>query len=129
MAIPAAPSGLGTFHAAIVSAFVILGRPAAEGLVLAVAFHGVFFIGFCIIGAVALAVATYRTRPCAHTARKHLKKYFYRLLARYIGLYARRGDVLINLDPITDEIDAHLVDCHGLQLAEFNAERSLITYS
>ena len=48
IAIPAAPSGIGTFHAAIVSAFVLLGKPASEGLVLAVAIHGVFFIGsFC----------------------------------------------------------------------------------
>jgi len=58
LAIPAAPSGLGTFHAAIVSAFVLLGRPAADGLVLAVAIHGVFFVGFCLAGAAALAVAT-----------------------------------------------------------------------
>ena len=58
LAIPAAPSGLGTFHAAIVSAFVLLGRPAADGLVLAIAIHGVFFVGFCVIGAVALAIAT-----------------------------------------------------------------------
>lgn len=55
VAIPAAPSGIGTFHAAIVSAFVLLGKPASEGLVLAVAIHGVFFIGLCAIGAAALA--------------------------------------------------------------------------
>lgn len=55
VAIPAAPSGVGTFHAAIVSAFVLLGKPASEGLVLAVAIHGVFFIGLCASAVVALA--------------------------------------------------------------------------
>lgn len=55
MAIPAAPSGIGTFHAAVVSAFVLLGRPASEGLVLAVAAHGVFFVGFCTSAALAMA--------------------------------------------------------------------------
>lgn len=63
LAIPAAPSGIGTFHAAIVSAFVLLDRPASDGLVLAVAVHGVFFIGFCLIGAVALALATRQLGP------------------------------------------------------------------
>jgi hypothetical protein len=63
LAIPAAPSGIGTFHAAIVSAFVLLGKPASEGLVLAVAIHGVFFIGFCAIGGVALAIASHSLNP------------------------------------------------------------------
>lgn len=58
VAIPAAPSGIGTFHAAIVSAFILLGKPASEGLVLAVAIHGVFFIGLCSSGAVSLAFAS-----------------------------------------------------------------------
>jgi uncharacterized protein (TIRG00374 family) len=63
LAIPAAPSGIGTFHAAIVSAFVLLGKPASEGLVLAVAIHGVFFIGFCASGIAALAVASHGAKP------------------------------------------------------------------
>lgn len=54
LAVPAAPSGIGTFHAAVVSAFALLGRSTAEGLVLAVAIHGVFFLGFCAIGAVVM---------------------------------------------------------------------------
>lgn len=54
LAIPAAPSGLGTFHAAIVSAFVLLGKPANEGLVFAVATHGIFFVGIVTAGAMAL---------------------------------------------------------------------------
>ena len=63
LAIPAAPSGIGTFHAAIVSAFVLLGKSASEGLVLAVAIHGVFFISFCVTGGVALAIASRDLRP------------------------------------------------------------------
>lgn len=58
LAIPAAPSGLGTFHAAIVSAFVLLGRSASEGLVFAIATHGVFFIGIVAAGAIALPWTT-----------------------------------------------------------------------
>jgi hypothetical protein len=63
LAIPAAPSGLGTFHAAFVSGFVVIGRPAADGLVLAVAIHGVFFVVFCVAGAIALALATRSLGP------------------------------------------------------------------
>ena len=63
LAIPAAPSGIGTFHAAVVSAFVLLGKPASEGLVLAVAIHGLFFIIYCTSGAVALAIASHQLGP------------------------------------------------------------------
>ena len=63
LAIPAAPSGIGTFHAAVVSAFVLLGKPASEGLVLAVAIHGIFFIGYCASGAAALAFASHQLGP------------------------------------------------------------------
>ena len=45
LAIPAAPSGIGTFHAAVVAAFVLLGRPASEGLVLPWRFTA-YFLSF-----------------------------------------------------------------------------------
>ncbi|MEP6607075.1 MAG: lysylphosphatidylglycerol synthase transmembrane domain-containing protein [Burkholderiaceae bacterium] len=61
VAIPAAPSGIGTFHAAIVSAFILLGKPASEGLVLAIAIHAVFFIGLCASAAFALLLASHRS--------------------------------------------------------------------
>jgi hypothetical protein len=51
--IPAAPSGIGTFHASIVSAFIFLGRPASEGLLLATAIHLLFLI-VCAVPASAL---------------------------------------------------------------------------
>jgi uncharacterized protein (TIRG00374 family) len=44
LAIPAAPSGLGTFHAAVASGFVLLGRPLSEGVLVAIAIHGCFFV-------------------------------------------------------------------------------------
>ncbi len=53
LALPAAPSGLGTFHVSILSGFVLLGRDPAEGLAIAVAIHGAFFIALLIPGAVA----------------------------------------------------------------------------
>lgn len=62
VAIPAAPSGIGTFHAAIVSAFILLGKPGSEGLVLAVAIHAVFFVGLCVSGLIALVFGSRRFR-------------------------------------------------------------------
>ena len=44
--IPAAPSGIGTFHAAVVSAFIFLGRSAAEGLLVGTAIHFLFLIAY-----------------------------------------------------------------------------------
>lgn len=37
-----------------------------------------------------------------------MKDYFYRLLARYIGLYARPGDHTVDLDPLGDDLAPHL---------------------
>lgn len=53
LALPAAPSGVGTLHAAIVSGFVLLGRSAAEGLLVAVAVHIVSAAGFLCGGVLA----------------------------------------------------------------------------
>lgn len=39
VAIPSAPSGIGVFHAAIISGFIILGRDPGEGLVYATVVH------------------------------------------------------------------------------------------
>jgi uncharacterized protein (TIRG00374 family) len=46
--VPAAPSGVGTFHASIVSAFLLLGRPASEGLVLGTAVHFLFLVAYAV---------------------------------------------------------------------------------
>ncbi|ABC89579.1 hypothetical conserved protein [Rhizobium etli CFN 42] len=52
--IPAAPSGVGTFHASIVSAFVLLGRSSSEGLLLATAVHFLFFVVYVVPAALIL---------------------------------------------------------------------------
>lgn len=62
LALPAAPSGIGTYHASIVSGFLLFGRSSAEGLAVAIAAHAVFFIGFGASGALALYFAA-RTAP------------------------------------------------------------------
>jgi uncharacterized protein (TIRG00374 family) len=48
LAIPAAPSGIGTFHASIVSGFILLNRSPSEGLFYAVALHGLLFIAYVV---------------------------------------------------------------------------------
>ena len=58
--LPGAPSGLGTFHASVVSAFLLLQRPAAEGLLAATAIHLLFFVA-CAAPA-ALLYARWGTR-------------------------------------------------------------------
>jgi uncharacterized membrane protein YbhN (UPF0104 family) len=50
--IPAAPSGIGTFHASVVSAFLFLGRPATEGLLVGTAIHLLYLIVYALPAAV-----------------------------------------------------------------------------
>jgi len=44
--IPAAPSGVGTFHASVVTAFLFLGRSAEEGLLVGTAIHLFSFVAY-----------------------------------------------------------------------------------
>jgi glycosyltransferase 2 family protein len=46
--LPAAPSGVGTFHASVVSAFIFLGRSPAEGMLVATALHLLFFVAYVV---------------------------------------------------------------------------------
>jgi len=46
--IPAAPSGVGTYHASVVSAFILLGRSSSEGIVLATAIHFLFLVIYAV---------------------------------------------------------------------------------
>ncbi len=46
--LPAAPSGVGTFHASVVAAFIFLGRSPAEGLLAATAIHFLFFVVYVV---------------------------------------------------------------------------------
>lgn len=50
-----------------------------------------------------------------------MKGYFYRLLARYIGLFARPGDSLVSVDPPSHELDAHLTHCRTMSIDEVTA--------
>ncbi len=50
--IPAAPSGIGTFHASVASAFLVMGRSPTEGVVLATAIHLLVFASLSVPAAV-----------------------------------------------------------------------------
>ena len=63
LAIPAAPSGLGTFHAAVASGFVLLGRPLSEGVLVATAIHASFFFAYLIPAAIIYLFFLKRARP------------------------------------------------------------------
>jgi len=52
--IPAAPSGIGTFHASVASAFLVMGRSPTEGVVLATAIHLLLFVSLSVPAAVVL---------------------------------------------------------------------------
>lgn len=54
--IPAAPSGVGTFHASVVSAFLFLGRSPAEGLLVGTAIHLLFLITYATPAALLFGV-------------------------------------------------------------------------
>lgn len=60
--IPLAPSGLGTFHTAIVSGFLILGKSADDGLALAILCHGIQFIFYVALTAIAHLVGFNKAR-------------------------------------------------------------------
>lgn len=62
LAVPSAPSGVGVFHASIISAFIVLGRTSAEGLIFATATHLISFFVFTIIGLVFYLYWMYRRR-------------------------------------------------------------------
>lgn len=95
--IPAAPSGIGTFHASIVSAFALLGRSTAEGLVFAAAAHLLFFVVFVIPAGLVMWQWRFR-RP---VTRYDMKEYLYALLRKYLGFSILSGNSVIEVDPMT----------------------------
>ena len=50
LAVPSAPSGVGVYHASIISAFIIIGKDANEGLVYATALHLISFFALTTTG-------------------------------------------------------------------------------
>ena len=63
LAIPARPLGSEPFTRQSFLRSCFSGGRLSDGLVLAVAIHGVFFIGFCATGGVALAIASHGSGP------------------------------------------------------------------
>lgn len=57
MAIPAAPSGLGTFHAAVAGGFLLLGRPLSEGVLFATVVHAATVVGLLAPALIAYVVS------------------------------------------------------------------------
>ena len=51
-----------------------------------------------------------------------MKEYLYRLLARYISLFARPNDRLISLDAPSDELERHLTGGSAMRLSEVHEE-------
>jgi glycosyltransferase 2 family protein len=61
--VPAAPSGIGTFHVSVVSAFLLLGRSAVEGLLVATAVHLLFFLAYAVPAAILFSQWRLASRP------------------------------------------------------------------
>jgi glycosyltransferase 2 family protein len=62
LALPSAPSGVGVYHASIISAFLIVGRDANAGLVYATALHLVSFISLTSMGLIFYLFWVYKRR-------------------------------------------------------------------
>ncbi|MDX1958970.1 MAG: lysylphosphatidylglycerol synthase transmembrane domain-containing protein [Leptospiraceae bacterium] len=62
LAVPSAPSGIGVFHASVISAFLLLGKDENDGLVFATAIHLISFIALTTSGLVFYLFWTYRRR-------------------------------------------------------------------
>ncbi len=62
VAVPSAPSGIGVFHASIISGFVLLGKQSSLGLVYATTFHLAQFIIFSFFSLLVYMYWTWRRR-------------------------------------------------------------------
>jgi uncharacterized protein (TIRG00374 family) len=62
LALPSAPSGIGVYHASIVSGFILLGRDSKEGLFFATVQHLMSFIVLSLLGLIFYLYWTYRRR-------------------------------------------------------------------
>lgn len=60
LAIPAVPSGLGTFHIAITSGCLLLGKSFSEGILLGLVIHACNFVGFLSLAGVAYVMTDFR---------------------------------------------------------------------
>lgn len=62
LAVPSAPSGIGVFHASIISGFLLIGRDSSYGLLYATALHLISFINLTFTGLIFYLYWTYRRR-------------------------------------------------------------------
>ncbi len=62
LAVPSAPSGIGVFHASVVSAFLLMGKDGNTGLVYATALHLLSFFTLTVSGLTFYLYWTYRRR-------------------------------------------------------------------
>jgi hypothetical protein len=62
LGLPAAPAGIGVYHAAIMAAMELLGHPAGEGLVLATVLHLANVVPVIVLGGAIHGAAARRQR-------------------------------------------------------------------
>ena len=62
LALPSAPSGIGVFHASIISGFLLIGKDTSYGLLYATALHLLSFINITFVGLIFYVYWTYRRR-------------------------------------------------------------------
>lgn len=70
LALPSAPSGIGVFHASIISGFLLIGRDSNYGLLYATALHLLSFINITFTGLIFYLYWTYRRRHGKEQAHK-----------------------------------------------------------
>jgi len=69
LALPSAPSGVGVYHASIISAFLIVGRDGNAGLVYATALHLVSFVALTSTGLIFYLFWIYKRRNSGKSIR------------------------------------------------------------
>ncbi len=62
LALPSAPSGIGVFHASIISGFLLIGKDSSYGLLYATALHLLSFVNITFSGLIFYIYWTYRRR-------------------------------------------------------------------
>ncbi len=62
LALPSAPSGIGVFHASIISGFLLIGKDSSYGLLYATSLHLLSFINITFAGLIFYIYWTYRRR-------------------------------------------------------------------
>lgn len=62
LALPSAPSGIGVFHASIISGFILIGRDSNYGLLYATALHLLSFVNITVSGLIFYLYWIYRRR-------------------------------------------------------------------